>query len=98
MKSSGYGDQALDYKGPYRNLFTDITREWWGSSATQGFPLFLPAETQSASYDDRTAGDRYSWVPNCSCSNDVYLELYRLIGQLIGCILYSDIQVFFCFV
>ena len=42
-------------------------------------------------------------MPNRQCFDEIYLKYYRLIGQLLGCCLYSEVQVFlpilnFCFI
>ena len=32
-------------------------------------------------------------MPNRQCFDNMYLKYYRLIGQLLGCCLYSEVQV-----
>jgi hypothetical protein len=92
MIQSGYADNAYDLSGPYRNFMSDLASEWWGSGETHGLPLFVPSDTQ---HFDMSAdvSDRFSWIPNRVCRNDAHLQLYRMIGQLIGCMVIGNVQV-----
>jgi hypothetical protein len=91
---SGYADNAVDLKGIFRNFLSDVASEWWGSTAAHGFPLFLPSDTQNQQFSEyQDISDRYSWIPNPQCSLSFHQQLYRLIGQMIGCIIYSNVQV-----
>jgi hypothetical protein len=97
---SGYADNAVDMKGPYRNFLSDVASEWWGCNSdgnSTSIPLFVPADTQSyiresLSDPSENVPDRYSWVPNMNCDLSFHHDLYFLIGQLIGSILYADVQ------
>ena len=91
---SGYADNAVDMKGPFRNFVSDIASEWWGSTAAHGLALFIPSDTHhSSSVEIQDLPDRFSWIPNPTFTTPFHLRLFRLVGQMIGCFLYSDVQV-----
>ena len=92
MIQSGYADNAYDLSGPYRNFMSDLASEWWGSGETHGLPLFVPSDTQS--FDTSAdVSDRFSWIPNRACKSETHLQLYRFIGQLVGCMVIGNVQV-----
>jgi hypothetical protein len=77
-------------KGPYRQFLSDISQDWWGNET---FVLFEAADTLQFHVEDKDVSDRYSWIPNRRCLHPFHLSLYRLIGQLLGAIVYADVQV-----
>jgi hypothetical protein len=82
-------ESAVDLKGPYRNFLSDLCSEWWGDKK-RCFPLFVQSDgfkSEDGEYDWCT------WVPNLECTRSEHFSFYRLIGQVIGCILYGDVQV-----
>jgi len=85
-------DVTIDMMGPYRQLLTTLAKEWSGQQSSQGLPLFEISAKQRGTGAGSGTTDRFTWIPNCNLREDLHEQLFRFIGQLLGCMIMSNVQ------
>ena len=74
------GELVMGEAGPYRQFFTDITREL---TPSYGLGLFIPSPNNK----HQTGEFKSRWVINPKANSSYHLSLFELIGTLMGCCL-----------
>eukprot|EP01125_Pyxidicula_operculata_P006688 TRINITY_DN229_c1_g1_i2.p1 TRINITY_DN229_c1_g1~~TRINITY_DN229_c1_g1_i2.p1 ORF type:complete len:4506 (-),score=1363.41 TRINITY_DN229_c1_g1_i2:44-12730(-) len=69
------GEYVEGEGGPYRQFFTDVSKELKGS-----LPLFIPCPNAQ----QKTGKNRDKYVVAPSLKSKMYLKMYRFLGQLMG--------------
>jgi hypothetical protein len=69
------GEHVEGEGGPYRQFFTDVSKE-----LRNILPLLIPCPNAQA----KVGKNRDKYIINPSCNSRVYLKMYRFLGQLMG--------------
>src|SRR5690349_10920715 len=69
------GENVEGEGGPYRQFFTDVSKELQGT-----LPLFIPCPNAQAKVGD----NRDKWIITPSCDSSTHLALYEYLGKLMG--------------
>jgi hypothetical protein len=69
------GENVEGEGGPYRQFFTDISKELQGV-----LPLLIPCPNAQA----KVWFNRDKWIPTPSCDSALHLTMYEFLGRLMG--------------
>jgi len=69
------GENVEGEGGPYRQFFTDVSKELQGV-----LPLLIPCPNAQA----KVGYNRDKWIPSPSCESSQHLAMYEFLGRLMG--------------
>lgn len=69
------GEHVEGEGGPYRQFFTDVSKE-----LKEVLPLLIPCPNAQA----KVGKNRDKYINNPSCNSRIHLKMYRFLGQLMG--------------
>eukprot|EP00029_Vermamoeba_vermiformis_P008050 TRINITY_DN365_c0_g1_i7.p1 TRINITY_DN365_c0_g1~~TRINITY_DN365_c0_g1_i7.p1 ORF type:complete len:4455 (+),score=2004.27 TRINITY_DN365_c0_g1_i7:138-13502(+) len=75
LKIDFKGEHVEGEGGPYRQYFTDVSRE-----LRSVLPLFIPCPNAQA----KLGKNRDKFIPNPSCQSRLHMKMYRMIGHMMG--------------
>lgn len=75
LKIDFVGENVEGDGGPYRQFFTDISRE-----LTKVLPLFIPCPNAQT----KVGKNRDKYIVTPSCKSRLYIRMYKLLGHLMG--------------